>query len=47
MMLPFRLQKVREFGGALLENKGKKGIMITTSDFPKSAYTYVNKQIPE
>ncbi len=40
------IAKVREFGGALLENKGKKGIMITTSDFPKSAYTYVNKTDP-
>ncbi|MFH0736863.1 MAG: restriction endonuclease [bacterium] len=40
------IAKVREFGGALLENKGKKGIMITTSDFPKSAFTYIKNIDP-
>ena len=32
---------VRDFAGALLGKKAKKGIMITTSGFPKSAYEYV------
>jgi restriction system protein len=32
---------VRDFAGALLGKKAKKGIMITTSSFPKSAYEYV------
>lgn len=33
--------EVRDFAGALLGRKARKGIMIATSSFPKSAYDYV------
>jgi len=35
------IHQVRDFGGALLGKKSKKGIFITTSDFSTDAYEYV------
>ncbi|RDJ36826.1 MAG: restriction endonuclease [Crenarchaeota archaeon] len=35
------IHQVRDFGGALLGKKSKKGIFITTSDFSSDAYEYV------
>lgn len=35
------IHQVRDFGGALLGKKSKKGIFITTSDFSQEAYEYV------
>ncbi len=35
------VKEVRDFAGALLGQKARKGIFITTSEFPKSAYDYV------
>ncbi len=35
------IKEVRDFGGALHGNKARKGVFITTSDFPKSAREYV------
>lgn len=36
------VKEIRDFAGALLGQKAKRGIFITTSNFPKSAYEYVN-----
>ena len=33
---------IRDFAGALLSKRAKKGVFITSSGFPKSAYDYVN-----
>ncbi len=41
------VREVRDFAGALLAKKAKKGIFITTSDFPKSAYEFVNQIEPK
>jgi len=35
------VKEIRDFAGALLGQKAKKGIFIATSTFPKSAYDYV------
>jgi len=35
------VREVRDFAGALLSMKARKGIFITTSNFPKSAYDFV------
>lgn len=35
------IKEIRDFAGALLSKKSRKGIFITTSNFPKSAYEYV------
>ncbi|NUM72440.1 MAG: restriction endonuclease [Ignavibacteriaceae bacterium] len=35
------ISQVRDFAGALLAKKAKKGIFITTSSFPKSAHDFV------
>ena len=32
---------VRDFAGSLLAKKARKGVFITTSSFPKSAYEFV------
>jgi len=37
------INQVRDFAGALLGQKAKKGIFITTSHFPKGAYEFVKK----
>ena len=36
------ISQIRDFAGSLLQQKAKKGIFITTSDYPKSAYDFVN-----
>lgn len=36
------IKEIRDFAGALLGQKAKKGIFISTSSFPKSAYEYVS-----
>ena len=36
------IKDIRDFAGALLGQKAKKGIFISTSSFPKSAYEYVS-----
>jgi len=35
------LKEIRDFAGALLAQKAKKGVFITTSKFPQTAYEYV------
>lgn len=35
------VKEIRDFAGALLGQKARKGIFITTSSFPESAYEYV------
>ncbi len=35
------VREIRDFAGALLSKKARKGIFITTSNFPKSAYEFV------
>ena len=35
------VKEIRDFAGALLGQKARKGIFIATSNFPKSAYDYV------
>lgn len=37
---------VRDFAGSLLSKKARKGVFITTSSFPQSAYEYVNSIDP-
>lgn len=41
------VKEVRDFAGALLSKKAKKGIFITTSGFPKKAYEYVGQIEPK
>lgn len=36
------VKEIRDFAGALLSKKARKGIFITTSSFPKSVYDFVN-----
>ena len=38
---PVTISQVRDFAGALLAKKARKGVFITTSSFPKSAEEYV------
>jgi restriction system protein len=40
------VSQVRDFAGALLSKKAKKGIFIATSSFPKSAYEFVGSIEP-
>lgn len=35
------IKEVRDFAGALMAQKAHKGVFITTSDFPRSAYEFV------
>jgi len=37
------VKEIRDFTGALASKKAKKGIFITTSNFPKGAYDFVNQ----
>ena len=37
------VKEIRDFTGALASKKAKKGIFITTSHFPKSAYEFVGQ----
>lgn len=43
---PVPVSQVRDFAGALLAKKAKKGIFITTSTFPKSALEFVSQIEP-
>ena len=36
------ITSIRDFAGSLLSKKAKKGVFITLSSFPKSAYDFVN-----
>jgi len=36
------VREIRDFAGALLSKKARKGIFITTSSFPQSAHDFVN-----
>ncbi len=36
------VREIRDFAGALLSKKARKGIFISTSNFPKSAYEFVS-----
>ena len=40
-------REIRDFAGALLAKKAKKGIFISTSDFPKSAIEFVSQIEPK
>ena len=40
------VREVRDFAGALLGNKARKGVFITTSSFPQSAYEYIQSIEP-
>jgi restriction system protein len=40
------VSQVRDFAGSLLSKKAKKGIFISTSDYPKSAYEFVSSIEP-
>ena len=40
------ISAVRDFAGSLLSKKARKGVFITTSTFPKSAYDYVKSIDP-
>jgi len=40
------ISTVRDFAGSLLAKKAKKGIFITTSTFPKSAYEFISSIEP-
>ncbi len=41
------VREVRDFAGALLGKKARKGVFITTSNFPKSAYEYIQSIEPK
>lgn len=41
------VREVRDFAGALLGNKARKGVFIATSSFPKSAYEYIRSIEPK
>lgn len=41
------ISQVRDFAGALLAKKAKKGVFVTTSNFPKSAIEFVSQVEPK
>ena len=41
------VREVRDFAGALLGKKARKGVFITTSSFPKFAYEYIQSIEPK
>lgn len=41
------IKEIRDFAGALLGNKARKGVFITTSSFPASAHEYVRSIEPK
>lgn len=41
------ISQVRDFAGALLAKKARKGVFVTTSSFPKSAIEYVSQIEPK
>ena len=44
---PITISQVRDFAGALLAKKARKGVFITTSTFPKSAEEFVAQIEPK
>ncbi len=40
------IKEIRDFAGSLLSKKARKGVFLTTSEFPNSAYEYVNSIDP-
>ncbi|MCL2744405.1 MAG: restriction endonuclease [Planctomycetaceae bacterium] len=44
---PVTISQVRDFAGALLAKKARKGVFITTSTFPKSAVEFVSQIEPK
>lgn len=44
---PVPVKEIRDFAGALLGRKARKGIFITTSEFPKSAREFVSNIEPK
>lgn len=44
---PVTISQVRDFAGALLAQKARKGVFITTSSFPKSAVEFVSQIEPK
>jgi len=40
------IKEIRDFAGSLLSKKARKGVFITTSDFPQSAHDFVNSIEP-
>jgi len=44
---PVTISQVRDFAGALLAKKARKGVFITTSSFPKSAVEFVAQIEPK
>lgn len=40
------IKEIRDFAGSLLSKKARKGVFIITSEFPKSAYDFVNSIEP-
>jgi len=41
------IAQIRDFAGSLLSKKAKKGIFLSTSDFPKGAYDFVSSIEPK
>jgi len=41
------ITQIRDFAGSLLSKKAKKGIFLSTSDYPKSAYDFVSSIEPK
>ena len=41
------VKEIRDFAGSLLGKKARKGVFITTSDFPKSAYEFASSIEPK
>lgn len=41
------IKEIRDFAGSLLSKKAKKGVFITTSEYPNSAYEFVNSIDPK
>lgn len=44
---PITISQVRDFAGALLAKKARKGVFVTTSTFPKSAVDFVSQIEPK
>ena len=43
----FPISQIRDFAGSMLSKKAKKGIFISTSDYPKGAYDFVSSIEPK
>lgn len=44
---PVTIHQVRDFAGSLLSKKARKGILLTTSGFPNSAFEFINSIDPK